>query len=56
MAKRFCSAEEASKLFNLPISTIYRKIREKKLPIAPHGKPYRIDLWAVEEKIKEEAS
>ena len=51
MAKRFITAQEAARLMNLPLSTVYRKIRQKKLPVAPHGRPYRVDMWEVEKQI-----
>lgn len=39
----FLTPDEAAKVLNIPKRTIYAKIREGKLPISPHGKPYRID-------------
>lgn len=39
----FLTAEETSAILNIPIRTVYEKIRQGKLPISPHGKPYRVD-------------
>lgn len=39
----FLTAEETSAVLGIPISTVYEKIRQGKLPISPHGKPYRVD-------------
>ncbi len=39
----FLTPEEASELRGIPVRTVYEKIRQGKLPISPHGKPYRID-------------
>lgn len=35
--------EEASEVLGIPLRTVYEKIRQGKLPISPHGKPYRVD-------------
>lgn len=39
----FLTPEQASEVLNIPVRTVYEKIRQGKLPISPHGKPYRID-------------
>lgn len=39
----FLTAEETSSVLGIPVSTVYEKIRQGKLPISPHGKPYRVD-------------
>ncbi len=39
----FLTAEQAAEVLNIPIRTVYEKIRQGKLPISPHGKPYRVD-------------
>ncbi|NMA55809.1 MAG: helix-turn-helix domain-containing protein [Firmicutes bacterium] len=39
----FLTAEQTASVLNVPISTVYEKIRQGKLPISPHGKPYRVD-------------
>ncbi len=39
----FLTAEEAAEVLNIPVRTVYEKIRQGKLPISPHGKPYRVD-------------
>ena len=39
----FLTAEQAGEVLNIPVRTVYEKIRQGKLPISPHGKPYRID-------------
>ena len=43
----FLTAEQAAEVLNIPVRTIYEKIRQGKLPISPHGKPYRIDRDAL---------
>lgn len=39
----FLTPEQAAEVLNIPVRTIYEKIRQGKLPISPHGKPYRVD-------------
>jgi len=39
----FLTPEQAGEVLNIPVRTVYEKIRQGKLPISPHGKPYRID-------------
>lgn len=39
----FLTAEQAGELLRIPVRTVYEKIRQGKLPISPHGMPYRID-------------
>ena len=39
----FLTAEQTASVLNVPLSTVYEKIRQGKLPISPHGKPYRVD-------------
>ena len=39
----FLTPEQTSEVLNIPVRTIYEKIRQGKLPISPHGKPYRVD-------------
>lgn len=43
----FLTAEQVAELLDLPLRTIYEKIRQGKLPISPHGKPYRVDRDAL---------
>lgn len=43
----FLTPEQTSEVLNIPVRTIYEKIRQGKLPISPHGKPYRIDRDAL---------
>jgi len=43
----FLTPEQASEVLNIPVRTVYEKIRQGKLPISPHGKPYRIDRDAL---------
>ena len=43
----FLTAEQTAELLDLPLRTIYEKIRQGKLPISPHGKPYRVDRDAL---------
>jgi excisionase family DNA binding protein len=39
----FLTPEQTSEVLNIPVRTVYEKIRQGKLPISPHGKPYRVD-------------
>lgn len=39
----FLTPEQAGEVLNIPVRTVYEKIRQGKLPISPHGKPYRVD-------------
>lgn len=39
----FLTADQAAELLRIPVRTVYEKIRQGKLPISPHGKPYRVD-------------
>ena len=39
----FLTPDEASAVLNIPVRTVYEKIRQGRLPISPHGKPYRVD-------------
>lgn len=53
----FLTPEQTSEVLNIPVRTIYEKIRQGKLPISPHGKPYRIDrdgLFRVARKNRKE--
>ena len=43
----FLTAEQVAELLGIPLRTVYEKIRQGKLPISPHGKPYRIDRDAL---------
>ena len=43
----FLTPEQAGEVLNIPVRTVYEKIRQKRLPISPHGKPYRIDRDAL---------
>ena len=43
------TTEEASRELRIPVSTVRRKIREGKLPVSPHGKPYRINSKLLKE-------
>jgi|GEM_PF-3243526 len=55
----FLTPEQTSEVLNIPVRTIYEKIRQGKLPISPHGKPYRIDrdeLFRVTRKNRKEAT
>jgi len=54
----FLTPEQAGGVLNIPVRTIYEKIRQGKLPISPHGKPYRIDrdgLFRLARGIQKEA-
>jgi excisionase family DNA binding protein len=42
---RWITVEQAAKHLNMPKSTLYKKIREKKIKVSPVGKPYRIDRY-----------
>ena len=53
----FLTPEQTPEVLNIPVRTIYEKIRQGKLPISPHGKPYRIDrdgLFRVARKNRKE--
>lgn len=39
----FLTADQAAELLRIPVRTVYEKIRQGKLPISPHGEPYRVD-------------
>jgi len=39
----FLTAEQTADVLGIPLRTVYEKIRQGKLPISPHGKPYRVD-------------
>jgi len=41
------TVEEAAKLLRTDTTTIYRKIAAGKLPVSPHGKPWRISRDAL---------
>lgn len=43
----FLTAEQAARLLGIPVRTVYEKIRQKKMPISPHGRPYRVDRDAL---------
>lgn len=43
----FLTPEQTAEVLNIPVRTVYEKIRQGKLPISPHGKPYRIDRDAL---------
>ena len=43
----FLTSEQVAELLGIPLRTVYEKIRQGKLPISPHGKPYRIDRDAM---------
>lgn len=52
----FLTAEETSAVLGIPISTVYEKIRQGKLPISPHGKPYRVDRDGLFRMARKEAT
>jgi len=55
----FLTPEQTSEVLNIPVRTIYEKIRQGKLPISPHGKPYRVDrdgLFRMARKNRKEAT
>lgn len=44
----FLTPDQAADILQMSKQGVYRKIRSGKLPISPHGKPYRINrdkLW-----------
>lgn len=55
----FLTPEQAGEVLNIPVRTVYEKIRQKRLPISPHGKPYRVDrdgLFRMARKNRKEAT
>ncbi len=48
------TAEETAELLRTDPTTVYRKIAAHKLPISPHGKPYRISRDALFEMAREQ--
>ena len=43
----FLTPEQTAEVLNIQLRTVYEKIRQGKLPISPHGKPYRVDRDAL---------
>lgn len=43
----FLTPEQTAEVLNIPLRTVYEKIRQGKLPVSPHGKPYRIERDAL---------
>ena len=43
----FLTPEQAAEVLNIQVRTVYEKIRQGKLPISSHGKPYRVDRDAL---------
>lgn len=54
--KKYFTPAEYAQLTGIHKNTVYRKIEAGQLPVAPHGKPYRIPASALYPDAKESAA
>lgn len=50
----FLTVTETATILNIPERTVREKIRRNKLPISPHGKPYRVNRDALFWQLRKE--